>query len=484
MVDLAGLARRLAEATDVASAAELFAEHVLDLVPSARGPRLPPRARATAARTCPRARECPARDRCLHLGRASGAFAQPPGHARARPAAAPAWAEALRPGRAPVSDAPSRRSSRRRRAATPTTAARSCRCARRRRDDRRRSALRRPRLAGRPRSRRGVRTAALLAAAALRHLAAPRRRGAPPLRAAAARRRPRPQGQLDPEPRPAAAAGGRGHPPHVRLPQRDDLHGRRAPRSALELRAQSARYAAPGAPSNTRSRSSEGIVGRVARSGAHRGRRRRLARRRLRRLVAGHEERDRGPGPDRRRRRGRAERRVRPHRRVRPTPTSRPRDRRRTSSRSPLENARLFGRVKESRGRVPDARRVEPRARCSSSTPTGRIIYANPAVDRHHRPTTRRRPRARYASRGRPRRPRGPRRSCADGARRSAARACPARRRVPRVRTPTARARWVARLSSSRSSASTATRRASSSSRATVTRERELQEPAACSPRS
>jgi two-component system NtrC family sensor kinase len=95
MVDLVDLAHRFAEATDVGSAAELLAEHVAAAVEggACRVYLLGPGDRCS---TCPRAKECPARDRCLHLEGGVGSFAAPPGHVERVPRVLPPWDDVLR----------------------------------------------------------------------------------------------------------------------------------------------------------------------------------------------------------------------------------------------------------------------------------------------------------------------------------------------------------------------------------------------------
>ena len=124
------------------------------------------------------------------------------------------------------------------------------------------------------------------------------RRGAPPVRAAAARERPRPQGERDPQPRPPAPAGGRRHPAHVRLAPRHAVHGgpphaahpAEGPVVALPARRQP-RDEHRHRPGHRRARGPQR---------PHGARRRRLARVRLPQLVGRHEERGGGPGADRR----------------------------------------------------------------------------------------------------------------------------------------------------------------------------------------
>jgi two-component system, NtrC family, sensor kinase len=94
MVEFGTLAFRLAEASDIPTAAERLAEHVLDLLPSAAA-RIYLFGPGDRCGTCPRARSCAAREQCLHLSGGLGEFAQPTGHAQRVPRTDPAWAEAL-----------------------------------------------------------------------------------------------------------------------------------------------------------------------------------------------------------------------------------------------------------------------------------------------------------------------------------------------------------------------------------------------------
>jgi two-component system NtrC family sensor kinase len=95
MQDLGALAYRLAEATDASTAAEQLAEHVLRLVPqgAVRVYLLGPGDRCA---TCPRARTCATRDRCLHLASGLGTFTQPPSQASRVPRTDEPWAGPLR----------------------------------------------------------------------------------------------------------------------------------------------------------------------------------------------------------------------------------------------------------------------------------------------------------------------------------------------------------------------------------------------------
>ncbi|MBL9087527.1 MAG: response regulator [Planctomycetia bacterium] len=91
---LADLANALAHAQDAGEAAERLAEQIVRLSPgaSARVYLLGPGDRCA---TCPRARECTTRDRCLHLAAERGTFAQLPTVAERIPRTLSPWADAL-----------------------------------------------------------------------------------------------------------------------------------------------------------------------------------------------------------------------------------------------------------------------------------------------------------------------------------------------------------------------------------------------------
>jgi two-component system NtrC family sensor kinase len=91
---LGTLASRLAECTDLPSAADLLAEYVRAETPGAavRVYLLGPGDRCAG---CPRARACMVRDRCLHLEGSQGDFAWPPGHAGRIPRLARPWSGVL-----------------------------------------------------------------------------------------------------------------------------------------------------------------------------------------------------------------------------------------------------------------------------------------------------------------------------------------------------------------------------------------------------
>ena len=76
MSELGALALRLAEATDIPTAAERLAEHLQTLVPdaAARVYLLGPGDKCGA---CPRAETCPSQDRCFHLEAGLGSFGRP-----------------------------------------------------------------------------------------------------------------------------------------------------------------------------------------------------------------------------------------------------------------------------------------------------------------------------------------------------------------------------------------------------------------------
>ena len=91
VLDLDALAARLAEATDVTSAAETLAAYVRDILPGA-AVRVYADGPGDRCATCARARDCGARDRCLHLHVGLGEFALPASLAQRVPRTDPAWA--------------------------------------------------------------------------------------------------------------------------------------------------------------------------------------------------------------------------------------------------------------------------------------------------------------------------------------------------------------------------------------------------------
>ncbi len=105
MLELGTLATRLAEATDVASAAEFLAEHLLRIAPGG-GARIYLLGPGDHCATCAREQDCERRERCLHLEASLGAFAQPAGHVERIPQNDLVWRTALvGPGAAePASD--------------------------------------------------------------------------------------------------------------------------------------------------------------------------------------------------------------------------------------------------------------------------------------------------------------------------------------------------------------------------------------------
>ena len=94
MVDLGSLAARLSDATDATAAAEALAEHLLELVPGG-GARIYLLGPGDRCSSCPRARDCTTRDRCLHLEAGLGSFARPPGHVERIPRTDPSWLRAV-----------------------------------------------------------------------------------------------------------------------------------------------------------------------------------------------------------------------------------------------------------------------------------------------------------------------------------------------------------------------------------------------------
>jgi two-component system NtrC family sensor kinase len=91
---LVHLAARLTDARTPDAVCERLVEHLMLLAPgaAARAYVFGPGDRCV---TCPRAKECSTRDRCLHLVAGSGAFAQPPGHVERVPRVGTPWASAL-----------------------------------------------------------------------------------------------------------------------------------------------------------------------------------------------------------------------------------------------------------------------------------------------------------------------------------------------------------------------------------------------------
>ena len=102
---LTALATQLSEARSSEAACETLVEHLRRTIPgsSARVYLLGP---GDKCATCHRARECPTRDRCFHLAAGSGLFTQPPGHAERVPRIGTAWGEALESTQAQPSSAP------------------------------------------------------------------------------------------------------------------------------------------------------------------------------------------------------------------------------------------------------------------------------------------------------------------------------------------------------------------------------------------
>jgi PAS domain S-box-containing protein len=101
----ARLAARLAEAAGVEQVGEALAEHLAGAEPDA-AVRVYVLAPGDRCGTCPRARECPTKDRCLHLVASFGSFSSPPVHAERVPRTLPGWAEALASARGPALLAP------------------------------------------------------------------------------------------------------------------------------------------------------------------------------------------------------------------------------------------------------------------------------------------------------------------------------------------------------------------------------------------
>ena len=88
------LAEGVSGAGSPEAAAERLAEHLTRLVPGS-GVRVYLYGPGDRCATCPRAKDCALRDRCLHLAAASGAFAQPAATAERVPKTALPWADAV-----------------------------------------------------------------------------------------------------------------------------------------------------------------------------------------------------------------------------------------------------------------------------------------------------------------------------------------------------------------------------------------------------
>jgi two-component system NtrC family sensor kinase len=99
------LAQRLSDARSVEEVGESLADHLASRLAGAAvrvyvvGP-------GDRCGTCPRARECPPKDRCLHLAAGTGAFAQPPLQSERVPRTLSPWSEALASPRATRASAP------------------------------------------------------------------------------------------------------------------------------------------------------------------------------------------------------------------------------------------------------------------------------------------------------------------------------------------------------------------------------------------
>ncbi|MHC5011684.1 MAG: hybrid sensor histidine kinase/response regulator [Planctomycetota bacterium] len=103
MLALRSLASRLSEATDTTSAAELLAEHLLGLLPDAAA-RIYLLGPGDRCGTCNRARDCASRDRCFHLQTGVGEFTRPPGYVERIPQTDATWAATLA-GNGPITPA-------------------------------------------------------------------------------------------------------------------------------------------------------------------------------------------------------------------------------------------------------------------------------------------------------------------------------------------------------------------------------------------
>lgn len=95
---LRDLAAGLAEAREAGAVSERLADHLSRLVAGA-ATRVYVLGPGDRCATCLRARDCSTRDRCLHLAAGVGSFAQPPGYAERVPRVGTPWAAALDVGR-------------------------------------------------------------------------------------------------------------------------------------------------------------------------------------------------------------------------------------------------------------------------------------------------------------------------------------------------------------------------------------------------
>jgi two-component system NtrC family sensor kinase len=94
IVDTGTLAFRLSEASDIATAAERLAEHLVETNPGS-AVRIYVLGPGDRCSTCPRARGCSNRETCLHLEASLGAFARPPGHDQRVPRTEAPWSAFL-----------------------------------------------------------------------------------------------------------------------------------------------------------------------------------------------------------------------------------------------------------------------------------------------------------------------------------------------------------------------------------------------------
>src|SRR5687768_15185324 len=91
---VADLATALAHAQGADEAAERLAEHLVR-VSAGSSARVYLLGRGDRCATCPRAKECPTRDRCLHLTASRGTFGQPMALAERVPRVVAPWASVL-----------------------------------------------------------------------------------------------------------------------------------------------------------------------------------------------------------------------------------------------------------------------------------------------------------------------------------------------------------------------------------------------------
>ncbi len=105
MNELGALALRLSEATDIPTAAERLAEHLRSLAPGAAA-RVYLLAPGDKCSSCPRADHCPEQDRCFHLEASQGEFSRPVMLDQRVPRIGTALAEVFETGNTPATPPP------------------------------------------------------------------------------------------------------------------------------------------------------------------------------------------------------------------------------------------------------------------------------------------------------------------------------------------------------------------------------------------